>query len=195
MKITGVIAVDMERSPIGTRSRLADDLLGRPVLRRTVERVARTETLADLYVLCPANQAAKVRPLLEGLDVKLETHDVGPAPYHALVRASRVWGLSGWRGGVGSLCVFDEDFHAPLLDALAKRTGADALVSIPAAAPVIDAEMLDAMTRHHQENHEAARLTFVQALPGLAAGPVPDFGPVERTEQHQPQAAPFDPRR
>ena len=169
MKIIAAIAVDLERSPIGTRSRLADGLLGRPVLRRTVERVIRTKSLADVYVLCPANQAAKVRPLLEGLDVKLETHDVGPAPYHALVRASRIWGLGGWRGGVGSLCAFDEDLHAPLLDALAKRTGADSLMSIPAAAPVIDSEMLDAMTRHHEENREAARLTFVQAPPGLGA--------------------------
>ena len=167
MKLVGAIAVDLEQSPIGTRSRLADDLLGRPVLRRTVERVDRVTSLTDVYVLCPANQATKVRPLLEGLDVTLETHDAGPAPYHALVRASRVWGLGGWRGGVGSLCAFDEDFHAPLLDALAKRTGADALMSIPAAAPVIDADMLNAMARHHKDNHEAARLTFVQAPPGL----------------------------
>jgi hypothetical protein len=169
MKIIGAIAVDLEHSPIGTRSRLADELLGRPVLRRTIERVLRAESLPDVYVLCPANQAAKVRPLLEGLDVKLETHGAGPAPYHALVRASRVWGLDGWRGGVGSLCAFDEDFHAPLLDALVKRTGADAVMSIPAAAPVIDVAMLDAISRHYEENHEAARLTFVQAPPGLGA--------------------------
>jgi len=169
MRIIATIAVDLERSPIGTRSRLRDDLLGRPVLRRTVERVLRAKLLSGVHMLSLAKQADAVRAMLDGLDVRIETHSAGPAAYRDMVRAGRVWGLDAWRGGVGSLCVFDEDFHAPLLDALAKRTEAEAIMSISAAAALVDPELLDAMIAHHEENREAASLTLIQAPPGLGA--------------------------
>ena len=169
MNLVAALLVDLERSPLGTRSRLSDNLLGKPVLRRTLERVSRTTTLSSIHVLCPVRQANQVRPLLDGLDVKLETHDAGPPSYQMLVQASRLWGLDGWRGGIGSLCAFDEDFHAPLVHGLARQTGADGVMSIPAAAPVIDPELLDAMVRHFQDHHDQAKLTIVQAPPGLGA--------------------------
>lgn len=169
MKIIATIAVDLEMSPLGTRSRLSDDLLGKPVLRRTLERVSRAKKLSTIHVLCPIQQAERVKLLLDRLDVKLETHDAGPPSYQTLVRSSRMWGLDGWRGGVGSLCVFDEDFHAPLLHALVQKVEADAVMSIPAAAAMIDPDLLDALAQHFSANHDTSKLTIVQAPPGLGA--------------------------
>ncbi len=40
MKVIAAIQADLESTPIGTRSRLADELGGVPILRRTVERAA-----------------------------------------------------------------------------------------------------------------------------------------------------------
>ncbi len=169
MKLIATIAVDLETSPIGTRSRLADDLFGQPVLRRTIERALAMETCADVCVLCPSNQAESIHALLDGLPVKLETHAAGPAPYRTLVRAGRMWGLNGWRGGIGSLCVFDEDIHITLVHAMVEKHGADAILSIPAAAPLLDPRLLDAMARHFEENLTLAKMTVVQAPPGLGA--------------------------
>ena len=39
MKVIAVLQADLEVTPLGTRSRLADVLAGVPILRRTVERV------------------------------------------------------------------------------------------------------------------------------------------------------------
>ncbi|MFH1417931.1 MAG: SPASM domain-containing protein [Planctomycetota bacterium] len=169
MKCIATIAVDMERSPLGMRSRLGDDLAGKPVLRRTVERVLRADRLASVHVLAPAHQVSDVLRLLDDLGVAIERFDEPPPVYAQLVRAGRVWGIDGWRGGIGELCAFDEDIHVPLLDALAQRTGADAVASIPAAAAVLDPALINAMVRHYETYAESARITIVQAPPGLGA--------------------------
>ena len=45
MNVIGVIEVDLAVSGIGTPSRLADELGGEPVLRRTIKRVLQAESL------------------------------------------------------------------------------------------------------------------------------------------------------
>jgi pyruvate-formate lyase-activating enzyme len=169
MKLIATIAADLEHAPLGTRSRLRDDLLGRPVLRRTVERVLAAERIEAVHVLAPVNQADEVATLLDGLNVILETHAPAPPPYAALVRAGRRWCPDGWRGGIGGMCVFDEDIHVALVAALAQRTDADAVVSVPAAAPLVDPAMIDAMIRHYEGFEGNVRMTIVQAPPGLGA--------------------------
>jgi len=167
MKTIAVILADLETTPLGTRSRLAESIAGTPVLRRTVERVLRCKTLDAVHVAVPARQQHPVADLLAGLDVPIETYDGTPPAYRALVRACRWWGLDGWRGGIGGLCAMDEDLHVPLAAALARRTDAKAIVSIPAAAPLVDPALVDAMVAHHRENVSVAQFTFVQAPPGL----------------------------
>ena len=39
MKIIAAVEADLDTSPIGTPSRLADDLAGQPVIRRTISRL------------------------------------------------------------------------------------------------------------------------------------------------------------
>ncbi|MBK8267453.1 MAG: SPASM domain-containing protein [Planctomycetes bacterium] len=169
MKVIGAMMVDLEQSPLGTRSRLADDLRGKAILRRTVERALRSSHLNRLHVITAPGQADGVRALLNGLSFELETHTAAPAVYQTLVRAGRIWGLDSWRGGIGSYCTFDEDFHGPVLDALARKTECDMIATIPSAAPLFDAAMLDAMIDHASSVDEPTGLTFVQAPPGLGA--------------------------
>lgn len=167
MNVVGAIFVDLDKSPIDTRSRLAAELAGCTILRRTVERAARCRQLASLHLIAPQSQAARVAASVEGLPIRIETQEAGPAAHQTLVRAGRVWGLDSWRGGAGGFCVFDEDFHAPLLQALAHKAGADAVATIPAAAPLFDAAMLDEMICHARGTDEPTGVTFVQAPPGL----------------------------
>lgn len=169
MKCIAVIAVDLAQAPLGTRSRLSEPLKGTPVLRRTLNRVARVQGLESVHLLAPADQVDSLKALVDGLAVRIEPHRANPAPYDALVQAGRWWGLDSWRGGVGGLTVYDEDLDVELLAALAAQEGADAVMSIPAAAVLADPGLLDAMIRHYEENRESARMTFVQAPPGLGA--------------------------
>ncbi len=168
VKTIGLIMVDLERSPLGTRSRLSAMLAGTPLLRRTLERTTRATRLDRLFLVAPAPQAGAVADLAAGLPVTLETFSGQPPAYRELVTAGRMWGLDGWRGGIGGLCGFDEDVHVPAAAALATRENADVVVSISAAAAMIDPKLIDAMVDHYASEGHIFRMTFTQAAPGLA---------------------------
>jgi len=51
--IVAAICANLEVTPLGTRSRLAQPLDGVPILRRTVDRVLRSKRLEGVAVLVP----------------------------------------------------------------------------------------------------------------------------------------------
>lgn len=168
MKTIAAVEVDLERSPLGTASRLADDLCGTPVLRRTLGRMARCRRVDAVHVIVPAEQRARAARLVDGLPVRIESHNAGRPAWQALTSAARKWSLDGWRGGIAGACWFDEQLHASVLAALGTRENADAVVVVPAAAALVDPDLIDAMIAHHETIADAMRMTFTVAPPGLA---------------------------
>lgn len=168
MKHIAVLHADLAVSPIGTRSRLADPLARTPVLRRTVERLARSRELASIHVLCPRAQCDAVEAILRGTPAQVEANPLPPPPYEALVRAARCWGLESWRGGIAGLCAFDEDTHLEACARLAEQHAADGVAVVPAGAALIDPALSDAMIAHDRRHRELVRFVFCQAPPGVA---------------------------
>ena len=168
MKVIAVLQADLEVTPIGTRSRLADELRGVPVLRRTVERVRRVKSIAEVHVLCPSSQTARCGAILAGTGAMVCAHDAARPPWASLVRTARKWSLDGWRGGIGGTTTFEEYTDCRLIDGLLKTAPADAVLSIPPAAPVFDPDLAQRMIDHRRTAEDDARLTFTQAPPGLA---------------------------
>ncbi|MFQ6048055.1 MAG: hypothetical protein ACE5K7_01670, partial [Phycisphaerae bacterium] len=117
MRIIAAIEADLQQSPIGTRSRLSEELLGQPVLRRTIARLQRCRSVDGLFVLSGPGQRDRLARLCSDLPVSLETHDAGPPPHQQLVQLSRKWALDNWRGGIGGTCCFDEQIHPAVLEA------------------------------------------------------------------------------
>ncbi len=169
MKAIIAIEADLDRGPLGTRSRLADDLAGAPVLRRTVERALRCEHAASVHVVCGADQRERVEPLVRGLHVQVESHAHGLPPWQDRVLHARKWAMDSWRGGIGGLCALDEQLHAGVLGALGQREQAEVVASVPGAAVLIDPALLDEMILHFQQEAHDTRIVFSQAPPGLAA--------------------------
>ncbi len=175
MNVIATIQADLEVTPLGTRSRLADELHGATVLRRTVDRVGSVSGLGGIHVLSPAHQADRCRSLLAGTTAVVHPIQADPPPWLNLIRASRKWSLDGWRGGVGGSTTFDEYTDCRLIDGLLRHVDADAVLSIPPAAPLFDADLAARMIEHRRTNRNDARLTFTQAIPGIA-GIVLDSG-------------------
>lgn len=167
MKVIGVILADLERSDIGTRSRLATPLAGVPVLRRTVLRALEVKGLASLHVLASPTEHARVKDLLAGLPAIVHDSDVPRTSHAELVRCTRKWSLDNWRGGLGGACAFDESFHAAALQATARAIAADAVMAIPAHAPLLSATLAQAMLEHLRGPGEDYRFVFTQSPPGL----------------------------
>lgn len=168
MKVIAVIMADLEHSWLGTRARLADELGGEPILRRTVERLARCRNLSGLHVVTRPEQAARVARILDGMRARVETAAELRAPYAELVRAGRIWGLDGWRGGIGAACAFDEETHVPVAHALAEREQADAVVPVSGASVLVNPGLIDALIAQHRTYADEHKMTLVQAPPGLA---------------------------
>lgn len=167
-RIHAVLEVDLQETPLGTRSRLADAMAGQPVLRRTVARVLRARRIDQVFVLAPSAQVERCKFLLSGLDAVVAPHDGGPSPWRTLVQTARKWSLDGWRGGLGGTTCFDEFTDARLLAGLLDAAPADAVLSVPPSAVVFDPGMADQMVAHWTADAMDSRLTFVQAPPGLA---------------------------
>ncbi len=168
MKIIAAIEVDLDDTPLGTRSRLGEMLCGQVVLARTVERVLRAGELAGVWVACPAQQLDRCRELLGGRQVNYWPHAPAAPPHRALVRAARKWSLDGWRGGLGGACSMDEYTDCRVLAESAKAESADGVLAVPGASAVVDPVILDGLVHQFREVSEEVRMTFCQAPPGLA---------------------------
>lgn len=168
MRFIAALIADFAQSPIGTKSRLSEPLGGIPVLRRTLERLTRCDGIAGIHLLVRPEDLDQASSLLKGLSVQIRPHAPARLPYTELVRAGRWWGLDSWRGGVGGLTVFDEDFDAQTLAELATSTEADALILVPASAALISCDLTTAMLQHFKSAGHEYHMTFTQAPPGLA---------------------------
>jgi len=167
MKVIATIQTDLEVTPLGTRSRLANELCGVPVLRRTVDRVRLAKRIEEVYVLCPTVQYERCTAMLDGTGTIVRRHDAGVSPWSSLVQTARKWSLDGWRGGIGGTTCFDEYTDGRLIGGLLRTVGADAVLSIPPASPLFDPILADRMIEHHCETDDDVRVTFTQAPPGL----------------------------
>ncbi|MCK4658799.1 MAG: radical SAM protein [Phycisphaerae bacterium] len=167
MKVIAALDADLETTPLGTVSRMAEPLGDDTVLGMTVRRLTRCKRLQGVYVLIPSDQYARAMKLLEGTSALLRKHEAGCAPHRRLIRVARKWSLDGWRGGIGGATAMDEYVNPPLLAGLVKQESADAVFFLPAAAPLIDPELADAMVEHFCSVSDEMRMTFAQAPPGL----------------------------
>ncbi len=168
MKTVGLIHARLDRSPIGTASRLTESLCDVPVLTRTLRRVDQAKRLDEIVVVCPKDQFDSVRGLIDRSRVELHIFDGPEFPAHGVVPTTRKWALDSWRGGLGNTCFFDEHVHPALGLTIARQHGADAVAFISAESPLIDPSLIDAMVMHQEKNSDA-KMVFAQTPPGLSA--------------------------
>lgn len=169
MKTIAAIHADFERTFVGLPARLNADLRGETVLRRTIRQLRKTPGLASIHLMADVAQEAAARRAIDGLDVTLELHQAGSPPWSRYVASGRKWSLDAWRGGLAGTTVYDEFTHPWLLDFLAQREKADAVVDVPAAAPLLDPVLLGQLIAYFETIRKEVRLGLVQSAPGLSA--------------------------
>ncbi|MEE9297393.1 MAG: radical SAM protein [Phycisphaerae bacterium] len=189
MKCIAAVEVDFDESPLGTRSRAADDLNGQPVLTRTLTQIARADRIAHLFVICPPHQSSRCRELIGSelsARVTVRTKRIDDQRFGPLVRTARKWSLDGWRGGIGGICSMDEYTRSDELALLAHGESADLLFCASASAPLIDPALADTMIDHAEQTAHESRITFAQAPPGLAGTVYKTELLIEMGQQHIP---------
>lgn len=177
MNVIAVMHADYEANLIGTRPRLLDELHGETALRRTVDRALRIGGVSALHITCPARQFAEVAGHLEGRSVQVHPVEADAAPWAPLVRAAQKWARDGWRGGLGGITSFDEFVDARVLAGLLTRVEADAVLGLPACAPVLSPELCDALIQRRRTTTDDIRVAFSTAPPGIG-GLLLDAAPI-----------------
>jgi hypothetical protein len=150
-----------------TRNSARRELAGRSVLGRTLQRLKRCTEVGQLAILCWEDQLSTVRPIAEQWGAYVLAK--GPRiaiPAMDAITAARRW-ANGWRGGLLQSCEFDRGFNGPWVLELADKVEADGVVLIDPSAGWVDAELVDGLVRHANENRESP-LVFSQAAPGLS---------------------------
>ncbi len=168
MKAIALLDVDLEQTPIGTRSRLADELCGDVVLLRTVKRLQLVDRFGAIVVACPKEQQPAVESLLEGTRAQCFSRNATQPDYRNLIRSARKWSLDAWRGGLGGSSGLDDYMDVRILPGALDRFEADTVALIPPGSALIDSVFIEAMLDHTEANEESVRLTFAQTPPGLS---------------------------
>ncbi len=166
MKTIAIVDANLQLTPIGTASHLADNLAGIPILRRTIERLCKCTRLSEIVVITPPEQAPTTQELLAGLSVTMEERRCNAPPYRALVRTARKWSSEAWRGGLGGCCAFDEYADVALYAEVLERHQAEAIAAVYPGAAFIDPAITDAMIEYADDLAEDTFLVFAQAPPG-----------------------------
>ena len=159
------MVADMEVGALGLRSRIADELGGKCVLRQTLERLEKAQEVAEILVFCWGEQVGQVASLAAGTRAEVIglKERVGMNAYIP----RRKWALESWRGGIHEATVYDEQVFTAEMVAIARERGVYSVVAVPAEAVFVDPKLLDEMLLHHHQHNETMRFTFSQAAPGL----------------------------
>jgi len=170
VKVAAVVAVDLDHSGLGVRRDLAASFLGKPILRRTVERLARCRRLDAITLLTSDVDRARaiVGDTVLGKPITFAGATRGASGQRAVsVARARLWSPGCWRGGVGNLTCYDEVFDTERIVLAMRELGCDSALVVGGDWMFVDPALCDALIERHAENPSRHRFVFTQATPGF----------------------------
>ena len=150
-RVIAIVLADLERSRLGLPSRLSEQLHGRTVLERTIERLACVDRLAAVSLVHPVGQ--DLRSILEFPCAK----PLSPCPdpragqdlYQGTRTSARKWALASWRGGLGGVTCFDELLPAQPLATAMDQHEAEAALILGGDWPLVDPGLCSKVIDRH----------------------------------------------
>lgn len=172
-RIAALIAIDPVRSGLGTPRDLSEPLArGLNPLALTLRRLAHAKQLDAVILLAEdPDQAVALAGEVPGLKYEVVKTDGPPlAPRADAIRAARLWAAECWRGGLGTLTIYDEACAAAAMHKVMEEKNLDAAVLVGADWSLVDPALVDDCVdrfRKQSPGPQAYRVSFVQAPPGL----------------------------
>ncbi|HUO10022.1 MAG TPA: SPASM domain-containing protein [Phycisphaerae bacterium] len=167
-KTIAVLCCDFEHAAIGTRSRLCDQIAGRPLWMHVLERLLAVGGLNEIVVAAPESQLSLTAPFKIDDRIQIIPLAARSPQISARIRTARAWNLQSWRGGAGQCTFFDEEYHPQALSFAAKQFNADHVLHIHSHSVFLDVEMTTALIHHHLHKNHEMRITYTPTAPGLS---------------------------
>lgn len=138
-------------------------------LRLLLARLARSEHLGGVVVLCADERAAREAcgELPHGMEVRFVT-TAQPLETPEPVRAARAWARDCWRAGLANFTPADEALDPALMLEARRAAGAGALLILSPRWPLLDPRLVDEVVRRAEASPSDHRFIFTPAAPGLA---------------------------
>lgn len=163
--VTAILSLLHEPAELNSATRR---FRGQPVLRWTLDRLARAGKLDAVGVLCWDDQLAAVQSAAEEGRAKVMSRSArSRLPSVEAIAAAQRW-CDGWRGGLLATSHFDLGFHGPWHHELAAQLESDAVLLIDPSAALIDPSLIDDLVAHAGQ-HESLELCFLPAARGLGS--------------------------
>lgn len=173
-KIPAIIWTDTEISSMGFKSKLAEEIAGKNVLLRTIERLFQCKNIEKiiLYTL-HSKQIPYIKELIKSIYTETEENLIEIIPINAqipewfsAIRSARKWALKCWRGGILNCCAFDEEIIPEITIKVFEYTESDLAIIVSSHSPLIDPDITDSLIEQASK-HPEYKLFFTQAPPGL----------------------------
>ena len=167
-RVAAIIPVDTNCSSLGTPRDLAADIHnGQNALQLTLRRIAASRI--NTAILC-GNDLDSIRKLAgePPSGVKLEFRELPPSPRTEGIARARIWADWSWRGGLAGLTIFDELWRPAEMAAIIDDLKLDAGVLAGPDWCLIDPALINDCIDRYEQRPSVHRLTFTQAVPGLA---------------------------
>lgn len=171
-RIPALIVVDPESGSLGTSRDLSEPLFGdRNPLQCTLARLARCRRV-DHAILITERPDLVHRVVGRPPDRLRVSIVPSRSPLwtdrRRAIAAARLWSRHAWRGGIGSLSVFDEVCAPePMLRAMVEHE-LDAALLIGPDWALLDPETNDQIVERLLDNADSIQRAFAQAPPGIA---------------------------
>lgn len=170
-RVAAVVHVDFECGGLGTARDIEAGIVGdRTPLRTTIARLLGARRLRE--IVCLTDDPDRLTRALGDLASRVVIGPLDGTRMRArldAVGAARRFNRAAWRGGIGSLCCYDEVVEPASCAAIMATRGIDAAVLVGADWCLADPGLIDAMIERHAEHPEALRVVVSQAPPGLGA--------------------------
>ena len=117
---------------------------GRPVLARTIDRIAHAGITHSVIVLAWSSDAADIQAVV---GERATVRDIGPrrpSPWLSAVSAALRW-ADGWRGGLLGTTEFDRGFDASAIQQVLTEMQADSVLLVSPAAAFVEPVSLQAL--------------------------------------------------
>lgn len=172
-RVAAVLIIDPARSALGLPRSLERTIDGIPIIRRTIERLARCRRL-DRVILV-TDQSESVSSLLShlaGISGRRLDHLALDCPLRGesarSIAAARLFAPTCWRGGLGGMTCYDEVFDPRVTAQALERFECTAAIILGPDWCEIDPQITDSIIERHAESPSSLPFVFTQAPPGLA---------------------------
>lgn len=191
-RVAAIVHVDFERGGLATTRDIESPIAGpHAPLRTTITRLLAARRLRE--IVCLTDDPARLARALGDLAGRVVVRPLDVARMRArigVVGAARRFNPSAWRGGIGSLCCYDEVIEPGSCAAIMAERNIDAAVLVGADWCLTDPALIDALVERHAEHPEALRVVLSQAPPGLGSILV-DRTAIEALATNAESAGPF----